>query len=143
MTDGAFANFTGDVAERVIKCILSDRGYHIQHQYTLCESIYGHKIRTDFFIDNIKEFPNGLAIECKWQDTGGSADEKFPYLVINIKNQFPCPVIVVIGGNGHKPGSVTWLSNQVDKKKLLAVFTIEEFISWVNREMPDPSWGWL
>lgn len=83
-------------------------------------------------------FSEGLSIECKWQDVGGSADEKYPYLVANIKKRFPCPAIIVVDGGGPKPGAIQWLKSQVDGVKLLHVFNLAEFCSFVNREIPDP-----
>lgn len=140
MTNGSFANKTGNVAERIIACILSERGYHIKRQYPIGTSIYNHKLKCDFFISNVTGFPAGLIIESKWQDVGGSADEKFPYLVMNIKERYPCPAIVVVGGDGSKPGAIEWLINQTDAK-LLSVFSVEEFMSYVNRRLPEPIGG--
>lgn len=137
MTDGSFANKTGSVAERIIACILSERGYKIKRQFPIGNSIYNHKLKCDFFISNVSGFPKGLIIESKWQDVGGSADEKFPYLVMNIKEKYPCPVIVVVGGDGCKAGAIEWLINQVDSK-LIAVQSVEEFVSFVNRKLPEP-----
>jgi len=138
VTDGSFANKTGTVAERIIACILSERGYLIKRQHPIGMSIYNHKLKCDFFVSNVTGFPNGLIIESKWQDVGGSADEKFPYLVMNIKERYPCPAIVVVGGSGCKSGAIVWLINQVDSK-LIAVQSVEEFISYVNRELPEPT----
>ena len=136
MTDGSFANKTGNVAERIIRCILSDNGYDIKRQQPIGLSIYQHRLKCDFFISNVTGYPNGLIIESKWQDVGGSADEKFPYLVKNIKEKFPCPAIVVVGGNGCKQGAFDWLKDQVDDK-LIAVLTVEEFTTYVNRKLPS------
>lgn len=138
MTDGSFANKTGNVAERIIACILSERGYKIKRQHPIGMSIYNHNLKCDFFISNVTGFPNGLIIESKWQDVSGSADEKFPYLVMNIKEKYPCPAIVVIGGDGCKTGAVEWLINQIDGK-LIGIHTIEEFVSFVNRKLPPPT----
>jgi hypothetical protein len=138
MKQGAIAIQNGSKTENIISCILSDRGYEIKRHYKICDSIYGHPIRIDFLILNIPEFKNGLAIECKWQDVGGSVDEKFPYLVLNIQERFPCPVIIVIDGGGQKEGSIQWLKCQVDGKKLMKVLNLSEFISYVNRDLPKP-----
>lgn len=137
MTGGSNAKKSGMVAERIIACILSERGYKIIRQYPVGASIYGHDLKCDFFISNVSGFPNGLIIESKWQDSGGSVDEKFPYLVHNIKECFTCPAIVVLGGGKYKKGSVDWLLRQIDEK-LIAVYSIEEFVSYVNRSLPPP-----
>lgn len=92
----------------------------------------------DFYVVDIPEFPHGLAIESKWQGSGGSADEKFPYLVENIRTQYPCPAIIIVAGGGCKPGAEAWLRRQIDKKTLYGVFNLEEFLLWMNREVSDP-----
>ena len=137
MTDGSFANKTGSVAERLIACILSERGYMVSRQVWIGTSIYNHKIKCDFLISNVPGYPNGLIVESKWQDVGGSVDEKFPYLVLNIKEKYPSPTIVVVGGDGCKSGAVDWLVGQVGDK-LIGVYSIEEFVSYVNRGLPIP-----
>lgn len=138
MTNGTFANKTGAIAEQIIGCILSERGYAIKRQQGIGTSIYNHKLKCDFLISNVTGFPDGLIIESKWQDVSGSADEKFPYLVMNIKERYPCPAIVVYGGDGHKNGAITWLRNQIGDK-LIGVYSIEEFVSYVNRHLPNPT----
>ena len=59
-------------------------------QYPLCKNIYDapQPLKTDFILYHPEQYPNCLAIESKWQETGGSADEKFPYLVANIREKF-------------------------------------------------------
>lgn len=136
---GTIANNSGNRAERTIACMLFERGYIYKRHKPTGKSIYGHGLRVDFFVENIPEFPTGLIIESKWQDTGGSADEKFPYLVENIRKQYPCPAVVVVAGGGQKSGSIEWLRNHVDGEKLIGVYSLEEFLSWLNRDCSDPS----
>lgn len=134
MSQGARANRSGHSAEQIIACVLKEHGFSFKRQYKICDSIYGHPVRIDFFIENVEGYPNGLAIECKWQDVSGSIDEKFPYLVLNIKEKFPCPAVIMIDGSGQRYGSLEWIRSQVDAK-LIAVFTISEFLSWVLRDI--------
>ena len=134
MNQGTKANRSGHSAEQIIAHVLTDHGFQFKRQHRLCESIYGHPIRVDFFIENADGYPDGLAIECKWQDVSGSIDEKLPYLVLNIKEKFPCPAVIMLDGEGHKPGAINWITSQTDDK-LLAVFSISEFHSWVLRTL--------
>lgn len=134
MNQGAKANRSGHSAEQIIACVLKEHGFNFKRQYKICDSIYGHPVRIDFFIENAEGYPNGLAIECKWQDVSGSIDEKFPYLVLNIKERFPCPAVIMLDGSGQRHGSIEWIRAQTDEK-LIAVFTISEFLSWVLREI--------
>ncbi|MEO3707170.1 PD-(D/E)XK nuclease superfamily protein [Trichormus azollae] len=36
-------------------------------------------------------YPSGLIVECKWQNSSGSVDEKLPYVNANIENFYPAP----------------------------------------------------
>jgi hypothetical protein len=136
-SSGSFANKTGKKAERIVSCILTDNHYQFKRHYALCKSIYGHDLQVDFYLQNVQGFPNGLVIEVKWQDIAGSVDEKFPYLVLNIEQRFPCPAIIVIEGGGYKRGSLIWLKKQVGNK-LLAVMNLAEFTTYINRKLGEP-----
>lgn len=71
-------------------------------QFDLCKSIYGGKNFCDFVVYSPNKHPDFLVIESKWQQTAGSVDEKFPYLVENIKKQYPFKTIIIIDGGGYK-----------------------------------------
>ena len=73
-----------------------------------------------------------LVIESKWQQSTGSVDEKFPYLVLNIKSRTPFKTVVVLDGGGYKPNAAKWLRAQTDDK-LIHVFDMAEFHKWVNK----------
>lgn len=100
-------------------------------QYKIGVGIYNSILKTDVLIFDKNKYPNKLAIEMKWQQIGGSVDEKYPYLVLNIKEIFPCPAIIVIDGGGYKEGALNWLKNQVDNQ-LIGVFDLSGFLKWAN-----------
>lgn len=82
----------------------------------------------------------GLAIriECKWQQSQGSVDEKFPYLYLNCIQAMPeREIILLIDGNGYKPGALAWLKQAVASQdaKLIHVFNLVEFLVWANRRL--------
>lgn len=142
---GANANYTGNVLEQIVITRLRSSGYteiknenylkmekYYIPQYKICNGIYGTPLKTDVLIFNEIKYPNKLAIEMKWQQTSGSVDEKYPYVVENIKTMFPCPVIIVIDGGGYKPGALNWLKMQVDDK-LIGVFDMTAFVTWANK----------
>lgn len=103
-------------------------------QYPIGHSIYGLPLQTDFWISGAPGYPNGLAIEVKWQQSQGSVDEKFPYLALNIKQCYPCPALVIADGGGQRPGALQWLRGQAEGN-LLGVFTLAEFLAWANRHL--------
>lgn len=133
-SQGSQANRSGQMAEQTICSILHLRGYTFTRQAYVGSSIYDHPLRADILVATGPEFPNGFVIESKWQDQGGSVDEKFPYLVMNIKERSPYPTVIVYGGGGAKPGAIAWLRRQVGGN-LLAVLSLEEFLSWANRNL--------
>ncbi len=99
-------------------------------QFSLGKGIYDTECKSDFVIYHPQKHPETLVIECKWQNSAGSVDEKFPYMVTNIKERFHRKTIVIIGGKGAKSGAINWLKNQVDQKYLIGVFSMDEFMSW-------------
>jgi hypothetical protein len=126
---------SGQTAEATIYCILKERGYGVERQYLIGQSLYGGELRADFYVTRIPQFPTGLFIESKWQHSSGSVDEKYPYLIANIKQCYPCPTIIVCAGGGARPLAVEWLRKQADGNKLYAVFSLEEFLTWIIRNL--------
>lgn len=103
-------------------------------QFPIGCSIYGLPLQADFWLRGAPGYPGGLALEVKWQQSTGSVDEKFPYLVLNIQQCYPCPAIVIADGGGQRPGALEWLRSQAGGN-LLAVFTLAEFLAWANRNL--------
>lgn len=132
MKQGTKANRTGREAVDIICGILSRKDYHFEREYLIGKSIYGHPLRVDIFVRDVPGFSNGLIIESKWQASSGSVDEKFPYLVENVKHQYPCPTVIVLSGGGYRNGAARWLQQQVGGN-LENVMDLEEFIKWMNK----------
>ncbi len=143
------ANYTGTALEQFIESRLIERGYEqiikdnfkpaicleqpiYTRQFCLGKSIYETNLYCDFILFHPQKWPSCLVIESKWQQAGGSVDEKYPYTVLNIK-QSDYKSVLLLDGGGYKLGAETWLRQQVDGKKLLRVFNMSEFQRWVNR----------
>ncbi|WP_017319212.1 PD-(D/E)XK nuclease superfamily protein [Mastigocladopsis repens] len=160
MTPGGRANQSGNVLERTVEGTLSGHGYNLvsdnlpkkqrlgylinctslskryARQVYIGPGIYGTDIYVDFYIIGSAAIPSGLIIECKWQQSGGSVDEKLPYVNLNIQNCYPAPAIVLIDGGGMKPKAITWLRTQVaHNQNLLAVHNLSTFIAWTNNHL--------
>jgi hypothetical protein len=113
------------------------------------ETIYGTKGKTEFRlhctdVSPTKAFPvQGdfvCRIECKYQATAGSVDEKFPYLYLSCVEAMPEKnIIILMEAKGARAQAVQWLSNAVlqqkydpTKSKRIVIFSIAEFIAWSN-----------
>jgi len=150
-TQGGRAVRTGNALERVVLHALDDNHYTFieprrflaacclpqplyTRQINACNSVYGTQVFADFMLYHPEKWPDKLIIECKWQQSSGSVDEKYPYNVLNIREQYPCPAIILLDGEGYKPGAAAWLRRQVDGVKLLHVFSMVQFQTWVNND---------
>jgi hypothetical protein len=111
-TAGGRANGLGKMHEKIIEASLTHFDLDFKKQVNICYSIYGSKLYTDFVVHGIPKFHDGLAIESKYQGSSGSADEKFPYLIHNIKEMFPIPCIILYSLDGARSKSVEWLLKQ-------------------------------
>lgn len=150
---GLQANHSGNALERFVEHTLKEKGYteFINHkdqvfamrdtiggkQYSRqpwCGlSIYDTKRKCDFLVINQAKFPEGLIIECKWQESSGSVDEKYPFTVHNIM-KIGVPTVILIDGGGYKKSALTWLRSQAGKERaLIGVYTMSEFQGEVNR----------
>ena len=127
---GSLASQSGKAVENMIYNMLIRQGFVVTRECPISQNIYGNTTRCDFFVHNITNFPEGLVIESKWQKSKGSVDEKYPFLVSNIKETYPCPAVIMADGNGARPAAIQWLKQQVDNKQLLAVFSLQELFTW-------------
>lgn len=79
-----------------------------------------------------------IRVECKQQNTKGSVDEKFPYMLLNAREQMPeSEVLFVLGGCGAKKGALNWMrakAAEVTEKKIYVV-TGDEFHLWARNEL--------
>lgn len=99
-----------------------------------------------------------VRIECKWQATSGSVDEKYPYMFLNAALTMTEPTIVfALGGEyfeSARGGEVReWLRNvcstppdwfsaevrmQLQRRELL-VLTVNTFERWFRERFPIPN----
>ena len=96
MAKGRSANITGNQLEVAVQTVLLNKGFEIE-MYRVWnkkpenygkelllknvpfETIYGHRGNTEFLLISEK-YNLRIRIECKWQQSAGSVDEKLPYL---------------------------------------------------------------
>ena len=152
---GTKAGKTGGTLEAVVSKILEEKGFEII-QYSLYKknpslyedgeillrnvpytSIYNHKAKTEFLLKS-KKYGLNIRIECKWQQSSGSVDEKFPYLYLNCVQAMPeKDIFLIVDGGGYKEGARNWLKRAVEDKwqsndKNIKLMNLSEFIMWAN-----------
>lgn len=150
---GQQANVTGNTLERFCERILLDNGYlefagnrkqlfenrtnvggkQYAKQVPCGTSIYESPRKCDFLIINKEKFPKDLIIECKWQQSNGSVDEKYPFTLFNII-KIGVPTIILLDGGGYKKTAMEWLKDQVNPNRaLIGVYNMSEFQALVNK----------
>lgn len=83
-----------------------------------------------------------IRIECKWQQSPGSVDEKLPYLYLNAVEKYPeQDIIILLDGGGYKAGAKAWLENAIKtnwcnkKNKNIRLMALTEFITYFNNNL--------
>jgi|SaaInlStandDraft_6_1057023.scaffolds.fasta_scaffold55625_2 hypothetical protein len=153
---GRLANKQGNLLESTVKDIFISKGFTLKKYKDYLSSdtdidnliltnapytsIYKHNGKTEFLIKSL-HYNLLIRIECKWQQSQGSVDEKLPYLYLNCVESMPEDnIMIVIDGNGFKKGAVEWLKEAASERKFLPsdstkkiqVFTLTEFLVWAN-----------
>jgi hypothetical protein len=156
---GSLANASGNVLEQTVKAVFQDKGFKLV-SYRESENhpekygtellltnvpyttIYKHSGHTEFLARSQK-YNFEIRIECKWQQSAGSVDEKLPYLYLNCIESMPEKhIVIIIDGEGFKKGSKVWLreavkekkyTSPVNRNKTIEVFSLMEFITWANK----------
>ena len=96
---------TGGVFENVVAPALESNGYVITTVRTVGSGIGGGQHR----IDKLAVAPSGerILISVKWQEVGGTTDEKIPFEVIKLldlleQNQDFSRAYIILGGDGMR-----------------------------------------
>lgn len=96
------------------------------------KTIYDTTRNCDFIIFHPKKFKKNLIIECKWQQSSGSVDEKYPFLIQNIK-LLNIDTIIILDGKGYRVEAETWVKKQMSGC-LKNVVNVQEFLVMVNNK---------
>lgn len=154
---GAIANKHGKILEQTLLPLFQKQGYEVvenpkKHYDDIVASvdklviknapytsIYGTAGKTEYLLINNKT-NRKIRIECKWQQSPGSVDEKFPYLYLNCIQTFEeKEIIIIVDGGGQKPKSIEWLKKACENnllnegaKKTIKVMNLSEFLKWFN-----------
>ena len=86
---------------RYIVSAYGNRGLAVYDEVHLGTSIIGKQRRIDLFV--LGECGTALCVECKYQDSCGTADEKIPYALNDLASQ-RIPGVIVYAGAGFSAG---------------------------------------
>jgi hypothetical protein len=148
MTGGHKTSFGGKILEQVIKSlqlldyqiVKEDSGLYekvLVENYPY-KNIYGLNGRYEWMV---RKGMTKFVLECKYQNTSGSVDEKLPYVFANLVQSSDDidGLILVHAGNYWKnstrgQAAVEWMKQQDDKTtKELHVVDLDGFMSLANR----------
>ena len=151
MNSGQRANRTGKHLETFVAGLLDHHGYEeverglffslykqglqqpiFAYECVAGKTIYGGNRRVDFILYHPTKHPDCLVIQCKWQTSSGSVDQKYPYDVESIKIN-PQPTIIILDGGGYSQGAERWLKAQAGDNNLLHVFNQGEFARFASQ----------
>jgi hypothetical protein len=159
-TQGGQANKTGNVLEQLVVGTLSAHGFpNIKYSdYTKKPARYGGELLlrnvpyttlydgrgfTEFLLKSQK-YNLEIRIECKWQQSAGSVDEKLPHVYLSAIEAVPeNDVIILIDGNGFRDGAISWLKNIAEQRKYIPVekqdkniliMNSTDFLTWCNNK---------
>jgi hypothetical protein len=107
MPGRATAVANGDELERAVLALAARLGLDARTQVRVGRRIWGAVRRIDVVLTH-KETRRTLGLECKFQGSQGTAEEKIPSTIQDIA-AWPIPGIVVFGGEGFSPNMVAFL----------------------------------
>jgi len=84
-----------------------DRGIEAYLELGLGKTVIGKDRKVDIFVLN-ESINKAIALECKYQDIGGTADEKIPYTLQDLE-ALHCPGCLVYAGEGFSKGIINLL----------------------------------
>lgn len=129
---GRTANLSGKDFENTIELRIQQKGYALwdkkgdkpekwyAKQYNVCKNLIGKKLVADFVLDD------KTIIECKWQSSAGSVDEKYLWTVTNLSHtERDC--IIIIEGGGCRPEMYDFIKEVGNTYGNVKVCNLSEF----------------
>lgn len=87
---------------RYLLSAYAGRGIHLYEEVSLGTSIIGKQRRVDLLL-LLPGTGEALALECKYQDSAGTTDEKIPYALEDLKG-LRVPAVIAYAGAGWSDG---------------------------------------
>lgn len=124
MAGGATAVTSGDILCKEVVALGARLGLSAREQFKCGRRIWGAERYIDVVLTH-GESRRRLGIECKYQGTAGSAEEKIPAIIQDI-SAWPIPGLVVFAGSGFSTNIKSFLIASGRAVEL------EELESWVQ-----------
>lgn len=122
VSQGAKANYSGQKLENEVEAILRDLNLDFQSQVKFTDCYGNTRSKMDFMIDD-------LAIECKRQEVGGTADQKIPFVYENL-SMFKRGLLVLDGAHFHRrEGILNYLNGK--RSSFFDWCFVEELEDWL------------
>lgn len=131
MSNGTAANDSGKLLERLTEVVLVWHGIDfVKPRSPIAYGLGSGGIVPDFKLMNVPDFGT-VYVECRRQRSAGSAKDKMYKLLMNIKQHYDTPTIVIMDGEE--------LSVQYDEfrtsidTRLVGVFWFSEFVAFAEQ----------
>ena len=122
VSQGAKANLSGQKLEDEVASILKSLDIDFQSQVKFQDCYGNTRAKMDFMVDE-------LAIECKRQEVGGTADQKIPFVYENL-SMFKRGLLVLDGAHFHKrEGIINYLNSK--RSSFFDWCFVEELEDWL------------
>jgi hypothetical protein len=160
VSQGRKAGVAGKILENSVVSTLGSLGFKLltypefQVKNMPYETIYRTRGKTEFWLycsDALSTRPFPLTrspgelvcrIECKWQRSAGSVDEKFPYLYLSfIEAMEEENILLLMEAEGARPEAVAWLTHAIahrpyadekGKTKRIEMMSNTAFMGWAQ-----------
>lgn len=109
MAGGGKAVASGKELELEVQALGEKLGLEVHSQFRVARRIWGAERQIDVILAH-KETRKTLGIECKYQSTGGSAEDKIMATIKDIET-WPIPGLVVFSGPGFSDNWRSFLAS--------------------------------
>lgn len=152
VSQGALSNLSGSEFEKEVLKILVNKAGLVPVSYSQYAkakekfgnelvllnvpytSIYGRKGFTEFVIKSDTQNLDAR-IELKYKGSGGSTDERIPYMYLNMLTQMPEKTqVAVLEGSGLGV-ALNWAKQQPTNGKELLFLSYSEFLGWLDSRL--------
>jgi hypothetical protein len=95
------------------------------------KDIYGADSKSDFYVES-EMFTSGAVIECVWQGSPGTVDEKFVFKALSMV-ELNREVYFVFDGGGARPRALMWLNAFAVTHENFNFVRLADFIDILNK----------